>query len=170
MTRAECRRLPELNALPAASVEAVLEECLPVRRWVSAVRDGRPYAGWPDLEATASEAARTLTDDELAAALAAHPRIGERASGDRHNAAASAREQAGVDGADVEVARALASGNAAYEDRFGRVFLIRAAGRSSAQILAELSRRLGNDDAAEREETVGQLRDIALLRLRQAVE
>ena len=45
------------------------------------------------------------------------------------------------------------------------MFLIRAAGRSSAEILAELERRLGNDEAAERAETVTALRDIALLRL-----
>ncbi len=36
-------------------------------------------------------------------------------------------------------------------------------------VLAELERRLHNDDATERAETVGQLREIALLRLRQAV-
>jgi 2-oxo-4-hydroxy-4-carboxy-5-ureidoimidazoline decarboxylase len=65
------------------------------------------------------------------------------------------------------VAEALAEGNAAYERRFDQVFLIRAAGRSAPEILAELDRRLGNDDAAEREETVTQLREIALLRLRQ---
>ena len=46
-----------------------------------------------------------------------------------------------------------------------RVFLIRAAGRTGPQILAELERRLDNDDEAERAETVRQLREIALLRL-----
>jgi multidrug resistance efflux pump len=50
---------------------------------------------------------------------------------------------------------------------FDRVFLIRAAGRDSHEILAELERRLGNDDAAERAETVRQLGEIMLLRLRQ---
>ena len=49
-----------------------------------------------------------LTEDELATALAGHPRIGERASGPHHNADASAREQAGVDPADAGVARAYA--------------------------------------------------------------
>ena len=59
--------------------------------------------------------------------------------------------------------------NAAYEARFGHVFLVRAAGRSGAEILAEAERRLANDDVAEREETVTALRDIALLRLGQVV-
>jgi 2-oxo-4-hydroxy-4-carboxy-5-ureidoimidazoline decarboxylase len=59
----------------------------------------------------------------------------------------------------------LVAGNVAYEERFGHVFLIRAAGRSGPEILAELERRLGNDDDAERAETVDNLRQIALLRL-----
>ncbi len=67
------------------------------------------------------------------------------------------------------VADAIAAGNAAYEERFGRVFLIRAAGRSPEQILAELRRRLGNDDDAEAREALGQLAEIAILRLRGSV-
>jgi 2-oxo-4-hydroxy-4-carboxy-5-ureidoimidazoline decarboxylase len=59
---------------------------------------------------------------------------------------------------------AIADGNAAYE-RFGRVFLIRAAGRTPEQMRAELERRLGNDDETEAAEALDQLREIALLRL-----
>jgi 2-oxo-4-hydroxy-4-carboxy-5-ureidoimidazoline decarboxylase len=161
--------LAAFNALPADEAARVLSGCLPVARWVAEVRDGRPYAAWPALEETAATSAAQLTDDELDAALAGHPRIGERASAG-HNAAASAREQSGVDPHDAEVSRALAAGNAAYEERFDRVFIIRAAGRSAPEILAELERRLGNDDAAERVETVTQLREIALLRLRQVAD
>ena len=60
-------------------------------------------------------------------------------------------------------------GNLAYEERFDRVFLVRAAGRDGDEILAELERRLGNDDATERAETVEQLTQIALLRLEQVL-
>ena len=72
--------------------------------------------------------------------------------------AASQREQAGVDPATGDTAARLAAGNAAYEQPVGRVFLIRAAGRDAEQILAKLDRRLGNDDDAERAETVDNLR------------
>ena len=37
------------------------------------------------------------------------------------------------------------------------------------QVLAELDRRLANDDAAERAETVDNLRQIAILRLEKAI-
>jgi 2-oxo-4-hydroxy-4-carboxy-5-ureidoimidazoline decarboxylase len=153
------------NDVPEERLRPRLRACLGVDRWVEEVLAGRPYADRDDLLAAADRAARHLDDAELTSALAGHPRIGERASAPEHDAALSAREQAGVDPNDAEVARELVAGNAAYEARFDRVFLIRAAGRSSAEILAELRRRLDNDDATERTETVDQLRQIALLRL-----
>lgn len=157
------------NAMPAPEARAALMACLGVGRWVDEVLAGRPYAAMPDLLDRAGSAAQHLDDQELAAALAGHPRIGERASDPAHHAAFSNAEQAGVDPADADVSAALAAGNAAYERRFDRVFLIRAKGRSAADILAELRRRLDNDEATEREETVRQLREIALLRLREVV-
>ena len=160
--------MESFNALPEDDARRRVATCLAVPRFVDTVVSKRPYAGWPSLEATAASAAGDLTDDELEAALARHPRIAALA-GAGHDAAFSRREQAGVDPADEQVARDLAAGNAAYEQRFGRVFLIRAAGRSAAEILAELRRRLVNDEATERAETVAALRDIALLRLRQVV-
>ena len=159
--------LEELNALPEAEVRERLAGCLDVARWVDTVAEGRPYGDVAALRAVATAAAE-LDDAELEAALARHPRIGERA-GAGHDAAHSAREQAGVDPADHDVATRIAAGNVAYEERFDRVFLIRASGRSGPQILAELERRLGNDEATERGETVQQLREIALLRLDQLV-
>jgi 2-oxo-4-hydroxy-4-carboxy-5-ureidoimidazoline decarboxylase len=151
------------NALPEAEATGRLLTCLAVPRWAADVVDGRPYADLDALTKQAEAAAATLTDDELAAALARHPRIGERA-GAGHDAAFSAREQATVAPDDE-----LTAGNKEYERRFGRVFLIRAAGRTAPEILAELRRRLDNDEATERAETVAQLREIALLRLPEVV-
>jgi 2-oxo-4-hydroxy-4-carboxy-5-ureidoimidazoline decarboxylase len=78
----------------------------------------------------------------------------------------SRAEQAGVDPVDAEVAAALAAGNRAYEERFGRVFLIRAAGRSSREILAALTERLDHTPAEEEPVVADQLRQIAVLRLK----
>jgi 2-oxo-4-hydroxy-4-carboxy-5-ureidoimidazoline decarboxylase len=159
--------LDEFNALPEEEAQERLLECLAVPRWVDTVIAGRPYADHGALEAVASAAAE-LDDGELEVALARHPRIGERA-GAGHDAEHSAREQSGVDRGDAEISRRLEDGNRAYEERFDRVFLIRASGRDGREILDELERRLRNDDDAERRETVEQLRQIALLRLGQAV-
>lgn len=78
----------------------------------------------------------------------------------------SRSEQAGVDPSDADVQQALRDGNLAYEERFGRVFLIRAAGRSAGEILSSLRERLQHDPASEERIIAGQLREIALLRLR----
>ena len=67
--------------------------------------------------------------------------------------------------ADPAITDAIRAGNAEYESRFNRVFLIRATGRSATEILAELRRRLNNTAEAERAEVVTQLREIALTRL-----
>ena len=144
---------------------AVLSECLDVDRFVEQVLAGRPYGDVARVRAAASAAASSLDDAELDHALARHPRIGERARADRHDAAHSAREQSGVDREDADLGARLLAGNRAYEERFDRVFLIRAAGRTGPEILVELERRLGNDQETERAETVEQLRQIALLRL-----
>ena len=78
----------------------------------------------------------------------------------------SRSEQAGVDPADARVADALAEGNRAYEQKFGRVFLIRAVGRSASDILAALTERLGHTAVEEEPIVADQLRQIAVLRLK----
>ena len=161
--------LNDFNTLPTDEARARVAACLDVPRWVQALVAARPYPDVPAVLAVAAREGAHLDDDEPAAALARHPRIGERPSVGRHDAAHSAHEQAGVDRDDAEVARALVEGNRAYEERFDRVFLVRAAGRDGDEILAELERRLGNDDATERAETVDQLLQIALLRLEQVL-
>lgn len=152
------------DRLPDDEVRALLRACLDVDRWVEEVAAGRPYGSRDSLLAAADLAARSLSLAEVEQALAGHPRIGERA-GAGHNAQASAREQAGVDPTAGDVASRLATGNAAYEERFGHVFLVRAAGRSADEILGELDRRLRNDPRTEQAEVADNLRQIALLRL-----
>lgn len=161
--------LAAFNDLDADEARRRLLTCLDVPRWADEVLTGRPYATLNRLEDRMAAAAATITDDELERALARHPRIGERADADRHDASHSTREQAGVDREDADVVRRLAEGNRAYEARFDRVFIIRAAGRDAPEILDELRRRLDNGVEAERAETIDQLTQIALLRVREVL-
>jgi 2-oxo-4-hydroxy-4-carboxy-5-ureidoimidazoline decarboxylase len=157
-------RLHEFNALDDAEAAALLRPCLDVDRWVASIVDSRPYASADELFATARAAASPFTGAELEAALAHHPRIGEQARGGSAEAGLSRSEQAGL-ALDDDVQQQLTEGNRAYETRFGRVFLIRAAGRSSTEILDKLQTRLGNDPDTEDEVVADQLRQIALVRL-----
>ena len=164
--------LEELNSCPRPEAVAALRTCAQVDRWAATLADERPFASRHDLVSRASELAARWTADELDEALADHPRIGERhaaAGTDSASASASAREQAGV-GDDADVRARLAEGNARYEERFGRIYLVRAAGRDAEEMLALLEERLGNDPATEARVAAGQLAEIALLRLEQLIE
>lgn len=153
------------DALPVDAAASTVGVWAAVPAWVEAVVAGRPYGTRDALIARADALARTWTRTELEAALAHHPRIGEKPRGAGADAEASRREQASMSSAAAATATAIADGNAAYEERFGRVFLIRAAGRTPEQMRDELERRLGNDDETEAAEALDQLREIALLRL-----
>jgi 2-oxo-4-hydroxy-4-carboxy-5-ureidoimidazoline decarboxylase len=143
-----------------------LHACNAAPRFAAEVIAGRPYPDVDTLVARAEEVARSLSWDEVSVALAAHPRIGDRPEGSSAEAQASRREQSSMTDADAVTRAALVEGNRAYEDRFGHVFLIRAAGRSPAEMLAELRRRMGNDAEAERAEATEQLAQITGLRVR----
>lgn len=142
-----------------------LTAALAVPRFVDEVADGGPYDTVDDVLAAATRAATPLSADEIEQALAHHPRIGETPTGDSVSERMSRAEQSTSDDDDEALAAALADGNRAYEERFDRVFLIRAAGRSRAEILAELRRRLDLDVETERRIVGEQLREIAILRL-----
>ncbi len=158
--------LDSFNSLADDDARRLVAGCLDVPRWVDQVVSGRPHADVSALLKSAHDGALELSDHEVASALSRHPRIGERLAAEDREAAYSQREQSGVR---ADHAERLREANAAYEERFGHVFLIRAAGRDSAEILSELERRLGNGAASERLETVNALRDIALLRLQLVV-
>lgn len=161
--------LPEFNAAPDDVASAMLAACCDVPSWVDAVRDGRPYADVAEALDLADKSARSFTPDDVDRALAAHPRIGERAAGSGTEAAWSRQEQSGVS-RDEDTQAALVEGNRAYEERFNRVFLICASGLSGEQILASLRDRLDNDDATETAVVADELRKIALLRLERLLD
>ena len=144
-----------------------LPACLNVPRWVDEVAGGGPYASLDDLVDAAGLAATPLSADEVDQALADHPRIGERSHLSGTASSFSAGEQAASASDDPDLAARLAEGNRAYEERFGRIFLIRAAGRSRPEILAELERRLLLPPEEEVKVVASELRDIALRRIRQ---
>lgn len=161
--------IESFNALDRDAARAALRVCVDIDRWIDEVADGRPYATAEDALTTGRTAAAGWTEAELDGALAHHPRIGERPEGSSREAALSRSEQSGVDATDSEVQAALLTGNHAYEERFGRVFLIRAAGRDSREILDALNARLEHSPDEEIAVVAEQLREIALLRLEKVV-
>jgi len=161
--------LKHFNQLDNDAAASLIAPCVAIPTWTAALVQGRPYADRPALLGAAWEAAQAWGEVELVQALSAHPRIGEKPGGQQAHAALSRQEQGAVDASDARLAQALREGNARYEARFGRVFLIRAKGRSGEAILAALEQRLKNSDAQEVAESLAQLREITLLRLEGAI-
>lgn len=153
--------LSDFDSAPAADARTIALRWAAVPAWADALVAGRPYRSVPTLVAAATEAAAAWTATDLDTALAEHPRIGERTT-----EPTSAREQGAMATAQDDVAAAIARGNAAYEERFGRVFLVRAAGRTPEELLAELERRLAGDPEPEVAEATAALADIAVHRIR----
>lgn len=148
-------RLDDFNALPDADGELIA--CCASPAWAAVVAAGRPYASVDALLARAGDALAGLDEAEIELALAGHPRIGERSA---H--ASSQREQSGVTDGDRA---ALAAANRAYEERFGHVYLVCAAGRPAAELLTVLQTRLHNTPQQERRVLRAELEKINTLRL-----
>ncbi len=160
-TEPQSATLAEFNAASAEAAEADLLACCASGSFARAVADGRPYpdpaALWDAVDATL----RALSWDDIVESMSAHPRIGDRVAAGGWSAA----EQSGAASAGDGVRQALADGNAAYEERFGHVFLICASGLSGQDMLAALQARLGHDPDAERAVVRAELRKITRKRL-----
>jgi 2-oxo-4-hydroxy-4-carboxy-5-ureidoimidazoline decarboxylase len=153
--------LARFNTLAAAEAERELLACCAAPAWAHEVAAGRPYPDIPTALTVADAALRRLPWAQVATALAAHPRIGERPTGDDREAAWSRAEQVGVTGLHAELAEA----NRRYEERHGHIFLIFASGRTEAEMLAAARERLANDETTERRIVHSELGRIARRRL-----
>lgn len=161
--------LNHFNCLNHEAAMALIQPCVALPEWTAALVAARPFASLAALHHTAQALAESWGRAELELALSAHPRIGEKPAGAQAHAALSRQEQSAVNAQDRQLVLALRQGNADYEARFGRVFLIRARGRSGEEILQALGLRLTYSDAEEIVAALEQLREITLLRLAGAI-
>ena len=164
--------LARFNQLPATEAEGHLLDCCGSSRWVEAMLSRRPFGSVEALLAAADETWLAAGAADREEAFSHHPRIGERHAAAPVSAAAqasSANEQGAAARADRATRAALAEANRAYERRFGRIYLVCAAGRSAEDLLADIETRMQNDPERERAVAVEEQRKITRLRLRALV-
>jgi OHCU decarboxylase len=165
---AEHAALERVNAAPNEDAIAAFTKCCSSSAWAAVMASLRPYRDIDALLATADSVWRELGPDAWRTAFDGHPRIGERkaaAATTSTEARWSEQEQAGAGQADPAVQARLVSAQREYEARFGHIFLICATGRSAAEMLGELERRLGNDPDTELRVAAEEQRKITRLRL-----
>jgi 2-oxo-4-hydroxy-4-carboxy-5-ureidoimidazoline decarboxylase len=160
--------LARWNALPEMEAAEEILPCCGSQQWARELARLRPFGAGAELFEASDHVWRSLGHDDWEEAFRSHPRIGERkapAGATAQSAAWSWQEQAGVTAEDATVFE-LMERTAEYEARFGRVFLVCATGKSAAEMLEILKKRLDNDPATELREVAEQQAQITQLRLR----
>jgi 2-oxo-4-hydroxy-4-carboxy-5-ureidoimidazoline decarboxylase len=161
--------LARWNALPPTEGADEILSCCGSRSWSAQMAAMRPFANEPTLFAAADDCWRHLTEADWLQAFRSHPRIGEKhaqAKTTATSAAWSSGEQSQMKDADAAILLRMQEGHRAYEERFGRIFIVCASGKQPAEMLRLLERRLNNDPAEELLESAEQQRQIMQLRLR----
>jgi len=144
--------LSRLNEGPAGEAREELRRCCGASRWAEGMIARRPFRDREALLAAADEVWWALEESDWREAFAHHPKIGDadalraRFASTREWAAG---EQAGVRSATEDTLVALASGNRAYQDRFGFIFIVCASGKTADEMLSLLRARLPNDPRDE---------------------
>jgi 2-oxo-4-hydroxy-4-carboxy-5-ureidoimidazoline decarboxylase len=160
--------LADWNKLDQASAVGSILPCCGSARWARELVETRPIDTETELLERSDAIWRALSPDDWTEAFRSHPRIGERktAVAIAQSAEWSRGEQGGIVRSSTEILAALEQGNQLYEQRFGRIYIVCATGKSAEEMLADLQRRLHNDGDTELQESVEQQRQITHLRLR----
>jgi 2-oxo-4-hydroxy-4-carboxy-5-ureidoimidazoline decarboxylase len=158
----------DLDAAPRPEAVERLRACCGAERWALVMADRRPFGDLDRLLEAAEAEWAGLAPADWRQAIDHHPRLGGGDLAARRfdpTRSLSEGEQAGVLDAAEATRKALADAQREYEERFGFIFLIRASGRSAAEILSELERRMSNDPETELAVAARELQEIARLRL-----
>jgi len=147
------------NALSREEAVKQIRTCCGSTEWARRMEEARPFRGIADLLDAADRVWRSLPETDRMEAFQKHPRIGEETSGQ------AGEEQAGTRGASAAAREALARANRDYEEKFGRIFLVCATGKTAEEMLALCRERLHNDAETEMRVAAEEQRKITRLRL-----
>lgn len=173
------RLMELLNKLNEQDLKDALFRCCGSTKWVDGMVAQRPFDSPNGLHAKAKQVYATLEPADYLEAFSHHPRIGGdldklrekfATTADWSPADWSANEQASVKQASEEVLKRLASGNDAYYEKYGYIFIVCATGKSAQEMLDLLEARLPNDPAEEIKIAAGEQEKIMGLRLDKLVD
>jgi len=161
--------LARWNALLPEDAARELLPCCGSNAWAAAMASKRPMNEEAALLAASDEIWRGLSEADWLEAFRSHPRIGETRAEKGvagQSSAWSEQEQSKAAAAEEAVKAALKWGNREYEQKFGRIFIVCATGKSAGEILEILRRRLHNDGAVELQQAVEEQRKIMHIRMK----
>jgi OHCU decarboxylase len=131
----------------------------------------RPFGGFDDLARAFEAAVREASEPARLALIRAHPELAGREAdvGELTDESASEQAAAGLDRLSGEEAARLRALNRAYREKFGFPLVIAVRQQNKASILAQGEARLRNSREQELDASIGQIVEIARLRLRELV-
>jgi 2-oxo-4-hydroxy-4-carboxy-5-ureidoimidazoline decarboxylase len=160
--------LERWNELDAQGAAREVLSCCGSHAWAAGLTAQRPFGELQQFFAASDKIWSALPEPDWCEAFDSHPRIGQQhaRAATAESLAWSSDEQRAAMSPDEALKLALAEGNRQYEERFGRIFIVCAAGKSAAEILDILNTRMQNTAADELLEAAEQQRQITQLRLR----
>ncbi len=165
--------LHELNILPKDQLRQALFNCCGCTAWVDKLMEFFPVDDMVELLYDAEDIWYQCSESDWLEAFTHHPKIGDLESL-RKKFASTAKwagsEQGAVAEAPEAILQALAEGNAAYEEKFGFIFIVCATGKSAAEMLALLQERLPNSREEEIRNAMEEQNKITRLRLQKLLE
>ena len=161
------KTLEEWNGLGAQAAVTAILPCNGSLAWAEGVAALRPLRGVNELLLASDKVWLGLSKKAWKHAFDSHPRIGEHEAkaATEQSLTWSAGEQSAAQLTD-ETQAALAAANVEYEQKFGRIFIVCASGKSADEMLEILRGRLANDAETELLEAAEQQRQITQIRLR----
>jgi len=159
--------LTNWNQMTSEAAAAAILPCCGSATWAALLAYQRPVGSAEGLLQLSDNIWASLPPDDWQQAFDSHPRLGERHA---KAATATSLSWSSQEQAKAAPSAALREANARYEERFGRIFLFCANGRTAPEILAALEARLDNTPEAEWLEAGEQQRQITQLRLKRWLE
>jgi 2-oxo-4-hydroxy-4-carboxy-5-ureidoimidazoline decarboxylase len=161
------------NSLDPAAAAREVFPCCGSQAWAAALVSKRPIADETSLIKASTSVWLALPEEAWQEAFDSHPRIGERHAQTHATEDAlrwSAQEQRTTLSENGTAKLALEEANRHYEQKFGRIFIVCATGKTALEILTILEARMKNDSATELREAAEQQRQITQLRLHRWLE
>ena len=161
--------LARWNTLPSAEAAREILACCGSETWAASMASKRPIRDEVSLIETSDAIWQGLGESAWLEAFRSHPRIGDSLAETNptdQSSQWSEQEQRQAASADEAMKLALKWGNREYEQKFGRIFIVCATGKSAGEILEILRRRLHNDEATELQQAAEEQRQIMHIRLK----
>jgi len=143
--------IAEFDHLDIEKKKEILKQCCGSSAWVEKMLTIPPAEDLIDLFEDAEEKWYECNEEDWKEAFLHHPRIGDINSLKTKFSSSdfAEGEQSSVKEASEQVLKSLAKGNKDYEEKFGYIFIVSAAGKSAEEMLGILTVRINNSPEEE---------------------